>query len=135
MAAVSVPAPLSHFKQEAELEEEEEEERDQTELEEEEEERDQERDQAELDEEQAGAEDGKEQTKPTKSPAGKFKLGLDSGSELLDELTFSLEHCAEGGAGQPPPGHWVSQPHGKLLPHLTPRVLIHSRFKHSVITH
>ena len=120
MAAVSVPAPLSHFKQEAELEEEEEEERDQ----------------AELDErEQAGAEDGKEQTKPTKSPAGKFKLGLDSGSELLDELTFSLEHCAEGGAGQPPPGHWVSQPHGKLLPHLTPRVLIHSRFKHSVITH
>ena len=131
MAAVSVPAPLSHFKQEAELEEEEEEERDQAELEEEEEERDQ----AELDEEQAGAEDGKEQTKPTKSPAGKFKLGLDSGSELLDELTFSLEHCAEGGAGQPPPGHWVSQPHGKLLPHLTPRVLIHSRFKHSVITH
>ena len=132
MAAVSVPAPLSHFKQEAELEEEEEEERDQAELEEEEEE---ERDQAELDErEQAGAEDGKEQTKPTKSPAGKFKLGLDSGSELLDELTFSLEHCAEGGAGQPPPGHWVSQPHGKLLP-LTPQVLIHSRFKHSVITH
>ena len=134
MAAVSVPAPLSHFKQEAELEEEEEEEeRHQAELEEE---RDQERDQAELDErEQAGAEDGKEQSKPTKSPAGKFKLGLDSGSELLDELTFSLEHCAEGGAGQPPPGHWVSQPHGKLLPHLTPRVLIHSRFKHSVITH
>ena len=102
MAAVSVPAPLAHFKQD-DIEE-----------------------IVELEEsEQAGAEDGEEESKASESSGGKFKLGLDSGSELLDELTFSLEHCAEGGAGQPPPGHWGSQPHGKLQPHLTPRVLIH----------
>ena len=84
MAAVSVPAPLAHFKQEdideiVELEQ----------------------------SEQAGADDGEEESR-----GGKFKLGLDSGSELLDELTFSLEHSGGGGSGQPPPGHWVSQPHG-----------------------
>jgi len=87
MAAVSVPAPLAHFKQD-DIEE-----------------------IVELEEsEQAGAEDGEEESKASESSGGKFKLGLDSGSELLDELTFSLEHS--GGGGQPPPGHWVSQPHG-----------------------
>ena len=90
MAAVSLPAPLAHFKQD-DIEE-----------------------IVELEEsEPAGAEDGEEESKASESSGGKFKLGLDSGSELLNELTFSLEHS--GGGGQPPPGHWVSQPHGKPL--------------------
>ena len=53
------------------------------------------------------------------SASGKFTLGIEDGSEFLDELSFSLQHCrdqeAAGAAveGQPPPGHWVSQPHGE----------------------
>ena len=60
--------------------------------------------------------DGDNQNKPSHSAGGTFKLGIDDGSELMDELTFSLQHCAGAGGGvegQPPPGHWVSQPHGK----------------------
>ena len=56
------------------------------------------------------------QNKPNQSVGGTFKLGIDEGSELMDELTFSLQHCGGAGGGvegQPPPGHWVSQPHGK----------------------
>jgi len=66
---------------------------------------------------------------PPHSTGGKFKLGIDDGNEFMDELTFSLQHCAlppgqvqdrggvtvpgdDGVEGQPPPGHWVSQPHG-----------------------
>ena len=68
---------------------------------------------------------------PPQTTGGKFKLGIDDGNEFMDELTFSLQHCAlppgqvqEGGVraagednveGQPPPGHWVSQPHGELF--------------------
>ena len=60
--------------------------------------------------------DGDNENKATPSAGGTFKLGIDDGSELMDELTFSLQHCGGAGAGvegQPPPGHWVSQPHGK----------------------
>ena len=65
------------------------------------------------------------------SETKKFTLGIDDGTEFLDEVSFSLQHCAqplhqprqgigdqddpEVGqivVGQPPPGHWVSQPHG-----------------------
>ena len=64
----------------------------------------------------------------------KFTLGIDDGSEFMDEVSFALQHCAqplhqprqgigdsddaEAGqivVGQPPPGHWVSQPHGRYL--------------------
>ena len=72
----------------------------------------------------------------------KFTLGAEDGSELFDEFAFSLQHSAalpsnlqddihsemarlqeeEIGAfmvgnieGQPPPGHWVGQPSGKIL--------------------
>ena len=55
---------------------------------------------------------GDNETKASENGGGKFKLGLDSGSELLDELTFSLQHGGGSGASQPPPGHWVSQPQG-----------------------
>ena len=60
--------------------------------------------------------DGENQNKPSHSAGGTFKLGIDDGSELMDELSFSLQHCGVAGGGvegQPPPGHWVSQPHGK----------------------
>ena len=63
-----------------------------------------------------GGVDGDNQNKPNHSAGGTFKLGIDDGSELMDELTFSLQHCGGAGGGvegQPPPGHWVSQPHGK----------------------
>ena len=63
-----------------------------------------------------GGVDGDNQNKPNYSAGGTFKLGIDDGSELMDELTFSLQHCGGAGGGvegQPPPGHWVSQPHGK----------------------
>ena len=63
-----------------------------------------------------GGGDGDNQNKPNQSAGGTFKLGIDEGSELMDELTFSLQHCGGAGGGvegQPPPGHWVSQPHGK----------------------
>ena len=62
--------------------------------------------------------DGDNKNKPNQSAGGTFKLGIDDGSELMDELTFSLQHCGGAGGGvegQPPPGHWVSQPHGKYL--------------------
>ena len=63
-----------------------------------------------------GEGEGDNQIKPNHSAGGTFKLGIDDGSELMDELTFSLQHCGGAGGGvegQPPPGHWVSQPHGK----------------------
>lgn len=48
---------------------------------------------------------------------GKFTLGIEDGSEFMEEVAFTLHHCAlppggGQGEGQPPPGHWVSQPHG-----------------------
>ena len=60
-----------------------------------------------------------EEARAPTSASGKFTLGIEDGSEFLDELSFSLQHCrdqeAAGAAveGQPPPGHWVSQPHGE----------------------
>ena len=45
---------------------------------------------------------------------GKFTLGIEDGSEFMEEVAFSLQHHPPSpGEGQPPPGHWVSQPHGK----------------------
>ena len=45
---------------------------------------------------------------------GKFTLGIEDGSEFMEEVAFSLQHHPlPPGEGQPPPGHWVSQPHGK----------------------
>jgi len=44
---------------------------------------------------------------------GKFTLGIEDGSEFMEEVAFSLQHHPLlPGEGQPPPGHWVSQPHG-----------------------
>ena len=62
-----------------------------------------------------------EEARAPTSASGKFTLGIEDGSEFLDELSFSLQHCRDqeaagagaGVEGQPPPGHWVSQPHGK----------------------
>ena len=60
-----------------------------------------------------------EEARAPTSASGKFTLGIEDGAEFLDELSFSLQHCrdqeAAGAAveGQPPPGHWVSQPHGE----------------------
>ena len=63
--------------------------------------------------------------RPESAGGGKFQLGIDDGAEYMDELAFTLQqHCVvpaehgEGGPGasghgQPPPGHWVSQPHGE----------------------
>ena len=46
---------------------------------------------------------------------GKFTLGIEDGSEFMEEVAFSLQHHPiPPGEGQPPPGHWVSQPHGKI---------------------
>ena len=65
----------------------------------------------------------------------KFTLGIDDGTEFMDEVSFALQHCVQplhqprqgigdqddpeaAGqivVGQPPPGHWVSQPHGELF--------------------
>ena len=57
---------------------------------------------------------------PSCSPSGggKFTLGIEDGSEFMEEVAFTLQHCAlppggGQGEGQPPPGHWVSQPHGE----------------------
>ena len=47
---------------------------------------------------------------------GKFTLGIEDGSEFMEEVAFSLQHHPlPPGEGQPPPGHWVSQPHGKNI--------------------
>ena len=47
---------------------------------------------------------------------GKFTLGIEDGAEFMEEVAFSLQHHPlPPGEGQPPPGHWVSQPHGKNI--------------------
>lgn len=51
---------------------------------------------------------------------GKFTLGIEDGSEFMEEVAFSLQHHPlPPGEGQPPPGHWVSQPHGKNFGFMT----------------
>ena len=74
--------------------------------------------------------DSNDQHKAEVESKGKFTLGIDDGAEFMDELSFSIQHCGlsqqqpgagghdedvvvEGDHGQPPPGHWVSQPHGE----------------------
>ena len=78
----------------------------------------------------AANESNKESNK--RGGGGKFTLGMEDGAEFIDELSFSIQHCGlsssskdggqaqEAGAGvvvegQPPPGHWVSQPHGEFI--------------------